>query len=50
MLSITETVLLGLGSGLLLFMFIPCCAYCFSLYDVTLFCRNEEPLHGQVVI
>lgn len=50
MLSVTETVLIGLGSGLLLFMLIPCCAYWFRLYDVTLFSRQEEPLHGTAVI
>jgi hypothetical protein len=50
MLSVTETVFIGLGSGLLLFMFIPCCAYWFRLYDVSLFSRHEEPLHGTAVI
>ena len=50
MLSVTEIALIGFGSGLLLFMLIPCCAYLVSLYDVTIFCRNEEPLHGQIVM
>ncbi len=48
MLSVTETVFAGLGSGLLLFMLIPCCAYWFRLYDVSLFARREEPLHARV--
>lgn len=50
MLSVTETVFIGLVSGLLLFMFIPCCAYWCNLYDASLFSRHEEPLHGTVVI
>ncbi len=50
MLSVTETVLLGLGAGLLAFLFIPCCAYCFKLYDVDQFCRNEPPLQTQAII
>lgn len=47
MLSVTEVVFIGLGSGLLAFMLIPCCAYWLNLYDVTLFCRSDQPLHGQ---
>ncbi len=40
MLSVTEIVFIGLGSGLLLFTFIPCCAYWFGLCDVSRFSRN----------
>jgi hypothetical protein len=48
MLSVTEVVFIGLGSGLLAFMLIPCCAYWLNLYDVTLFCRSDDqPLHAQ---
>jgi hypothetical protein len=50
MLSVTEIALIGLGSGLLLFMLIPCCAYWFKLCDVTQFSRHQEPLHGQNLI
>lgn len=48
MLSVTETVFIGLGSGLLLFMFIPCCAYWFRLYDVEYFSPRAGPLNTQV--
>ena len=48
MLSVTETVLIGLGSGLLLFMFIPCCAYWFRLYDVEYFSPRAGPLNARV--
>jgi hypothetical protein len=47
MLSVTEVVFIGLGSGLLAFMLIPCCAYWLNLYDVTLFCRSDQPLQSQ---
>lgn len=46
MLSVTEVVFIGLGSGLLAFMLIPCCAYWLNLYDVTLFCRSDQPLQS----
>lgn len=48
MLSVTETVFIGLGSGLLLFMFIPCCAYWFRLYDVEYFSPRAGPLNTRV--
>ena len=48
MLSVTETLFIGLGSGLLLFMFIPCCAYWFRLYDVEFFTPRTEPLNARV--
>ena len=48
MLSVTETVFIGLGSGLLLFMFIPCCAYWFRLYDVEYFSPRAGPLNARV--
>ena len=47
MLSVTEVVFIGLGSGLLAFMLIPCCAYWLNLYDVTLFCRSDQPIQTQ---
>jgi hypothetical protein len=47
MLSVTEVVFIGLGSGLLAFMLIPCGAYWLNLYDVTLFCRSDQPLQSQ---
>jgi hypothetical protein len=50
MLSVTEVVFIGLGSGLLAFMLIPCCAYWLNLYDVTLFCRSDQPIHTQTQI
>ena len=50
MLSVTETVIIALGTSLILFMLIPCCAYWFKLCDVTQFSRHQEPLHGQAVI
>jgi hypothetical protein len=50
MLSVTEVVFIGLGSGLVLFFVIPCCAYWFNLYDVGLFARQEPPLTAQAVI
>lgn len=46
MLSVTEVVFIGLGSGLLAFMLIPCCAYWLNLYDVTLFCRSDQPIQS----
>ena len=48
MLSVTEIVFIGLGSGLLLFMFMPCCAYWFGLCNVTQFSRHQEPLNTVV--
>ena len=50
MLSVTEIALIGIGSGLLIFMLITCYAYWVNLYDVTPFCRNQEPLYGQTMI
>ena len=50
MLTVTETVLLGLGAGLLTFLLIPCCAYCLKLYDVDQFCRSDPPLQTQAII
>ena len=48
MLSVTENVFIGLGSGVLLFTFIPCCAYWFGLCNVTQFSRHQESLNTVV--
>jgi hypothetical protein len=46
MVSVTESVFIGIGSGLLAFMLIPCCVYWLKL-DLILFRHADEPLHGQ---
>jgi hypothetical protein len=43
MLSVTESVFIGLGSGLVAFMLIPCCVYWLKL-DLILFRHFDEPL------
>ena len=48
MVSVTTIVLVGMGSGLLLFMMVPLCGYLF--YDVDRASRADPPLHGQAVI
>ena len=45
MLSLTESVFIGIGSGLLAFMLIPCCAYWLKL-DLILFHHRNEPLQS----
>jgi hypothetical protein len=45
MLSVTESVFIGIGSGLLAFMLIPCCAYWLKL-DLILFRHRDEPLQS----
>ncbi len=48
MLSVTEIVFIGVGSGVLVFIFVPCCAYWFGLCDVTRFSRHRDPLNAPV--
>ena len=48
MLTLTEIVFTALGSGLLLFMIIPCCAYWFKICDVTQFSRHDVSLQSRV--
>ena len=46
MLSVTEVVFIGLGSGLLAFMLIPCCVYWLKLYLI-LFRHGDEQRQAQ---
>ena len=48
MVSVTTIVLVGMGSGLLLFMMIPLCGYLF--YDVGRDTRAAPPAQGPAVI
>ena len=48
MVSVTTIVLVGMGSGLLLFMMIPLCGYLF--YDIGRATRAPPPAQGQVII
>ena len=46
MVSVTESVFIGIGSGLFAFMLIPCCVYLLKL-DLILFRHMDEPLQTQ---
>ena len=48
MVSVTTIVLVGMGSGLLLFMMIPLCGYLF--YDIGRATRASPPLQGPALI
>ena len=48
MVSVTTIVLVGMGSGLLLFMMIPLCGYLF--YDVERASRAAPPVQGPALI
>ena len=48
MVSVTTIVLVGMGSGLLLFMMIPLCGYLF--YDIERATRAAPPLQRPAVI
>ena len=48
MVSVTTIVLVGMGSGLLLFMMIPLCGYLF--YDIDRAIRASPPLQGPALI
>lgn len=46
MLSLTESVFIGIGSGILAFMLIPCCVYWLKL-DLILFRHGDEQRQAQ---
>ena len=48
MVSVTTIVLVGMGSGLLLFMMIPLCGYLF--YDVERATRASPQLQGPAIV
>ena len=50
MLTVTETVFLGIGAGLLAFLIVPCCAYWFKCCDVDRFRRPDPPLQTLAII
>ena len=48
MVSVTTIVLVGMGSGLLLFMMIPLCGYLF--YDIDRATRAPPPVQGPAIV
>ena len=48
MVSVTTIVLVGMGSGLLLFMMIPLCGYLF--YDIGRATRASPPVQGPAIV